>query len=59
MYELCVGIIIGYMGGWALGIRGKRTIGTQADELVGASQPIPIPNSKRKFTPGEFGDFWS
>ena len=59
MYEFCFGIIIGYVGGWALGNRTKRSVGTQADELVPASQPVPVPNFKRKFTPGELENFWS
>jgi hypothetical protein len=43
MYEFCLGVIVGYMGGFGFRTHSKRTVGTQADELVGSSAPIPIP----------------
>jgi hypothetical protein len=61
MYEFCIGIFIGYMGGLVLRERRVRSVGTQASEAwaqPAASQPISIQNLKRKFVPGELKNFW-
>lgn len=56
MYEFCLGVILGYMGGWALGLRGKHSVATQADELVPASQPVPVPTRRYPPTGSYFPD---
>jgi len=58
MYEIVVGLIFGVLFTRVLSKKNSNDVSTQVDSVSFPTVPIPIPNSKKSFTPGALTNFW-